>query len=268
MCNPAEYEAVTGTASSDRVCLPATRCDAGDNADAQFEAAAPTPTTDRVCGTCTEGTRFQRDGSCLPARSCTDGTQFTLAGSAGGLDTLCRDLTVCQAGEYAAVAATATSDAFCTAAARCDPAVEDVATAATASSDAVCAERCTPCGQGEAIQTPCSAETDRQCVAVAGAAPNTARTPSIAATGNDVELVPGRGGAVMVRGTISADGLAIGGADVGQWLAALQQEFAAFRTAALAKDAAQQQQIAVLQAEAGALRTQVDQLLQHEARHH
>ena len=259
-----------GTASSDRVCLQRTRCTAGDNdnAEAQYEETAPTATTDRVCGACAEGTQVQRDGSCVPARSCTDGAQFTLAGSAGGLDTLCRDVTECQAGEYAAVAATATSDAVCSAAARCDPAVETVAAAATASSDAVCAERCTPCGPGEAIRTPCSAGTDRQCVAVAGAMPNTARSPSIAAAGSDVEIVPGQGGAVTVRGTINADGLAIGGADVGQWLAGLQQEFQAFRTAALAKDAAHLQQIAALQAEAGALRTQVDQLLQHEARYH
>lgn len=271
LCNPTtEFEAVSGTASSDRVCLQRTRCTVGDNdnADAQYEETAPTQTTDRVCGACAEGTQVQRDGSCVPARSCTGGAQFTLAGSAGGLDTLCRDVTVCRADEYTAVAATATSNAFCTTAARCDPAVETVVTAATASSDAVCAERCTPCGQGEAIRTPCSAETDRQCVAVAGQVPNTAVTPSIAAAGSDIEIVPAQGGAVTVRGTINVDGLAIGGADVGQWLAGLQHELQAFRTAALAKDAAHLQQIAALQAEVGALRSQVDQLLQHEARHH
>ena len=89
MCNPTEYEAVSGTASSDRVCLPATRCNAGDNdnADAQFEETAPTPTTDRVCGACAEGTQFQRDGGCVPARSCTDGAQFTLAESSSSAKT-------------------------------------------------------------------------------------------------------------------------------------------------------------------------------------
>ena len=95
-----------------------------------------------------------------------------------------------------------------------------------------------------------TATTDRDCVPVAEPAEVTARTPTVTATGNSLEITSGGpGGSVVVRGPLNADGLAIGGAHVGRWLAALQRENQALRATVLRKDQAMQQQIGEMQAE-------------------
>lgn len=175
---------------------------------------------------------------------------------------------MCSADEFAAVGVDPTSNTVCTAATVCDPELQEVAQEATASADAICAERCTPCLNGFAVQTACSAGTDRQCVQVAEPTPVTSPAPAISSVGTDVEITPAQNGAVTIRGTVNADALALGGADVTQWLLALQTETQTLRSASLAKDAAQQRRIAALEAQVGTLANQLERLLQEAERAH
>ena len=132
--------------------------------------------------------------------------------------------TICGPSEFEAAPATATTDTVCVATSACDPGIEQPTGGTTTGGDVECADRCTACEAGMALQTPCDSTRQRTCARLAD--PPTGSRPALSAVGADLALVPGRGGKVIVSGSLEMNG-----ADIGAWLQSLQAELQTLRAA-------------------------------------
>ena len=170
-CGADDYEIVPFTASTDRECRPAARCEF----PTLYEVVALTETTDRTCARTSE-----------PCGA----DQFELAGPTTTSDRQCRrPRPDCPAGQGTAVEPTATSDRECApciegsfapsagtgpclATRQCDPA-EFAATASTPTSDVVC-QALTTCTWNEFAAVAPTATSDRgSCTPLSECAPGT-----------------------------------------------------------------------------------------------
>lgn len=246
-CLPFEFEFRAPTRTSDRRCVEASIC----AAPYEEEVRAATATTDRVClptaTWCPEGQYVGPTGLCQTATpSCPPGQFWSRAGPHN--NAVCTPVTTCGASEFAAVAATPTSDAVCVASSICNPAIE---TEATGSNGPVCDDKCSPCPDGAAVQVACDAENARVCAQPAPAS-GSGVAPSIQADGRDLTATPGAGGKFKVDGPFEMQGI-----DVGAWIKGLQDELQTLRAAVLQKDRATQQQLAAAQVEIKQLRSRL-----------
>lgn len=185
-----EYESVTQTATSDRVCLSHTEC--ADNHFAsviptltsdrqcsqltectgqQFATKSPTATSDRVCQTymgCTSqqyismpgGSNFDR--TCTALTKCTADVQFESTAPTTASNRQCTAITTCAAGQYEETAPSTTSDRICTDLSECaDDQYESAAE--TATQDRVCSSH-TQCKEEQYESTSATTTSDRVCI--------------------------------------------------------------------------------------------------------
>ena len=168
VCGDGQYESAACSVSSDTVCKPISTC----NATTEYTVAAATSTSDRQCAGVSEcnpdefvaqAHTLVVDRKCLPCTSCNSSQYETAScGPDGSTDRTCALISVCADDEYAYELATATSDLKCDFVTECSEGFY-VSVAATATSDANCTAHSPACSSDEYEAQLASGTADRIC---------------------------------------------------------------------------------------------------------
>lgn len=151
-----EFEDVTATPQSDRICARHSVCDA---VGVEWESTAPTTTTSRVCSPVS--------GQCQVSPGI-----FQAVNPSITTDRACQAVTDCfnssafSVSQYREAASTSTSDAVCRPVQSCDTATQYVAEDATPTTDRNCTNL-TACAATEFERVSPTATTDRLCLQTA-----------------------------------------------------------------------------------------------------
>ena len=140
-CSSSEYEYVTPTATSNRVCSALTTC-----SSSEYESTSPTATSDRVCSALTTCSSSQYQSTAPTATS----------------NRVCSALTTCSSSQYQSTSPTATSNRVCSVVAPPCLSSEYESVAPTATNDRVCSA-VTTCSSSEYESAAPTATSDRVC---------------------------------------------------------------------------------------------------------
>ena len=141
------FETVSATRTTDRVCSAARECDAS-----QYELVAATTTSDRICAAVSPACAFDAEGL------------FEQSAPATSSDRICQPCASCPAGEFVSQVCSAFSDTGCTACTTC-PASMYAQSSCSTDADTRCAEP-TVCAAGSEFMTAdFTTTTDRRCAA-------------------------------------------------------------------------------------------------------
>ena len=167
-CGSEQFESISPTAETDRLCVNFRECDLAT----EYIAQDATATSDRICAALTacaadqyisvQGSRY-RDHTCASLASDCAGDEYECASPDIDTDRVCCTLRRCiSTQEFMASAPTATTDRVCEAITDCNATTEYEAASPTADSDRACNDA-TVCGAGEFESGALTATSDRVC---------------------------------------------------------------------------------------------------------